>query len=274
MKVYFNTKGFDCLPEKHQLDTTDDPTNAAVAVLGAKTIDFAACRKLQAIYRFGVGRENIPEDVIARNDPPVYFPSERTQAVLYESTADFAVALIFRMCFAVALGSVDRWEKQTRRSLASHTLLVVGRGKIGGLVARKMAPFMTVRTYDTVENGPDELEPLLRTSDIVSLHIPLSEKTRGFFDAKKLSLLKDDAILVNTARGAIVDEGALYERIVSSSLRAAFDVFWKEPYEGKLKSLGKSRFFMTPHTSSQTIEYVREGFNDIRRILDTLGGTK
>ena len=82
MKVYFNTKAFDCLPGKKKLDITEDVFEADLAVLGGKTIDFPRLKNLKAVYRFGVGRENIPEAVIEKGSPEVFFPGENTRKEL------------------------------------------------------------------------------------------------------------------------------------------------------------------------------------------------
>ena len=146
-------------------------------------------------------------------------------------------------------------------------MLVLGLGNIGKRVKTRLAPFMRVVTYDVLYNQPVELEPLMRRADVVTVHIPLMDETRAFFNRERLSWIKDDAIIVNNARGALFDEDALYEKLSNSHCRAFFDVFWKEPYEGKLKSLGKEKFFMTPHSASNTKEFIEEGFNDIQKIV-------
>ncbi len=272
MKVYFNTKGFDALPGKSRLDVTGDISEAELLVLGAKAEKYDELKKLKAIYRFGVGSENIPQSLIDKGVPKVYFPSEKTKDILFECTADFAAYLILKMYYADAEGKVDIWEKATRNSIANKTLLVIGMGNIGRRVAGKMKPFLKIDTYDVLQNKPDELKPLMEKADIISVHISLTEQTKNFFDNNKLSWLKDDAIIVNTARGKLFDETALYERLTSSHIRAAFDVFWQEPYKGKLKELGPDKFHMTPHVASQTAEYVMAGFDDILNIIKKFGG--
>jgi len=267
VKIYFNTKAFKILTEKYKLDITDDLVKAELAVLGAKKIDFRVCKNLKAVYRFGVGHENIPPEILEKGRPPVYFPSEKTKRILFESSTNFTVYLIFHMHYSRNIGNVDNWKKETRDFIGNKTLLIIGTGNIGGRVAKKMSPFIKVCTYDIKDNQPEELKPLIEKADYISLHIPVLEDTIGFIDTEKISWMKDDAVLINTARGILVNENSLNEKITKTNFRAAFDVFWKEPYSGKLKKLGKEKFFMTPHTSSQTLEYVREGFNDILRII-------
>ena len=274
MKIYFNTKAFDCLPGKADLDVTDNIFDAEMLVLGAKAEKYDELKKLKAIYRFGVGRENIPDELLSKGVPKVYFPGEDTKNVLFESTANFTVYLILRMYYGAREGKVDTWEKFTRDSISNKTLLVAGLGNIGGRVAAKMKPLMNVTSYDILKNKPEQLRPLMESADIITAHMPSNEQTKNFFDEARLSWLKDDAILINTARGNIFSEDALYKKLSSSNVRAAFDVFWKEPYAGKLKEFYPEKFYMTPHVASQTMEYVKAGFADILNIVHSHGANK
>ena len=92
----------------------------------------------------------------------------------------------------------------------------------------------------------DELPGLMKQADVISLHIPLIDSTKAFIDAEKLGWVKDGAALVNTARGPVVEEDALFKEIQAGRLRAAFDVFWEEPYERKLKQFHPNDFLMSP----------------------------
>lgn len=267
MKVYFNTKAFDCLEEKKKLDVTEDIFQADILVLGAKQVDFSKASKAKAVYRFGVGRENIPDELIKKGIPRVFFPSEKAKGILYESTVNFTVFLIFHMYYYPTIGDIDQWVKKTRDFFKKKNLLVIGLGNVGQRVAEKMKLFTNVQTYDIKKNKSEDLKSLIESADIITLHIPLTEENENFIDAEKFSWMKNDAILINTSRGDIVDEEALYQKMQSSNLRAAFDVFWQEPYNGKLKDFGQSKFFMTPHSASQTIEFVKKGFEDILKII-------
>jgi D-3-phosphoglycerate dehydrogenase len=169
-------------------------------------------------------------------------------------------------------GDVGTWEKTTRNLISSKKCLIIGCGNIGSRVYEKLMPFLSVKKYDVKYNSPSDLKRLVEEADIISVHIPLNEQTRGFFDSEKLSWIKNDAVIVNTSRGAVFEEKALYKRLMGSDIGAAFDVFWKEPYHGRLKDLGKDKFLMTPHTSSQTLEYVESGFKDILDIIKKFEG--
>lgn len=95
----------------------------------------------------------------------------------------------------------------------------------------------------------------------------MTEATVSFFDDEKLSWIKGRALLINTGRGALFDEDALFSKLYASNCRAFFDVFWEEPYNGKLRELGQGKFFMTPHSAFNTKEFVSAGFNEILNTL-------
>ena len=247
MTYWKNTATLDKLVP--DLLNTVDAAEAEIAVIGSKPIDLSAMPKLKGIFKCGVGTDNVPFEEAKERGVEICMPSEQTKRYIFEETANFAVYLVFRMLFN-DIGKVDGWVKQSRGFLGNKKVLVIGQGNIGAHVTRKLAPSVDVLTFDVLQNSMDELQGLIAQADVISLHIPLMDATTGFIDAEKLSWIKDGAALVNTARGPVVDEDALYAEIKSGRLRAAFDVFWKEPYEGKLKQFHPERFLMSPHVSS------------------------
>lgn len=272
VKVYFNTKTFDALVQASQISATTAPAEAQLAVLGEKRIDYPAFVNLKAVYRFGVGSDNIDFEYLKSHNIPVHFPSERAREILYSGTADFTAYAILHFLHDGAFGNAEQWQKTQRDHIGRKTVLVIGVGNIGKRVVARLQTFVRVATYDALYNQPHELEPLMRSADVITVHLPLMAQTRNFFDREKLSWVKDGAIIVNTARGALFDEDALYEKLSSTRCRAFFDVFWKEPYEGKLKALGSDKFFITPHSASNTKEYIQAGFNDILQIIKQYEG--
>jgi phosphoglycerate dehydrogenase-like enzyme len=247
MNYWKNTTTLDkLLPD---LINTVDPAEAEIAVIGSKPLDLDAMPKLKGIFKCGVGTDNVPFDEAKARGIEICMPSEQTKRYIFEETANFAVYLVFRMLFN-EIGEIDGWVKQSRGFLGNKKVLVIGQGNIGAHVTRKLQPSVDVLTFDVMHNSMDELQGLIEQADVISLHVPLMEATTGFIDAEKLSWMKDGAALVNTARGPVVDEEALFAEIKSGRLRAAFDVFWKEPYEGKLKQFHPERFLMSPHVSS------------------------
>lgn len=237
-------------------------------VLGAQNVRYSDFTKLKAVYRFGIGSENIDFAYLKSRRIPVYFPNDTTKHILYDATANFTIYGIFRLLYEGVLGDVNTWSKKERHHIENKTALVIGTGNIGSLVVKKLKAFMKVSTYDALDNAPLELEPLIRLADIITIHIPLTESTVSFFDKEKLSWVKNDALLINTARGALFDEDALCSKLQKSNCRAFFDVFWEEPYRGTLRGLGEGKFFMTPHSASNTKEFIIAGFREILSILE------
>lgn len=267
MILWSNTKTLDgYVPE---LTFTTDKAIAEVALVGGKAINLAEFPRLRGIFKTGVGRDNVPEAEAAALGIVCAFPSPATAEIVFTETASFACHLILQALYAGA-GDFATWTKLDRPALRTRNLLVLGTGQIGRRVAAQMRGFVDVTTFDTLTNRPDELEPLVRRADCVSLHIPLTPETRGFFDASKLAWMKDGASLVNTARGPVVDEAALFAELTAARLRAAFDVFWEEPYKGRLLELPRERCSTTPHIASTCREFLAGTANDFRAFLKSL----
>ena len=189
-----------------------------------------------------------------------------TPGVLDDATADLAFALLLAARRQVVEGDrfvrAGEWtgswsEGSLAEEVAGSTLGVVGLGRIGSAVARRAHGFSlrvlyTQRRHVETELGEfRELDDLFRESDLVSIHAPLTPDTAGMVDARLLSLLRDGACLVNTARGEIVDEGALVAELASGRIRAGLDVFAHEPHIPP-ELLGLPNVVLTPHLGSAT----------------------
>ena len=168
------------------------------------------------------------------------------------------------------VGTLDPWFKQPRHQLFQKKLLVIGTGKIGSRVVQLMKPFLNVNTFDILQNEASELKLMIQQADCITIHIPKIDDNLSFIDTEKLSWMKTGAVLINTARGAIVDEDALYTELQNGRLRAAFDVYWQEPYYGKLKEFYPDRFFMTPHVASTCSEFLQGCRKDIDNLISDL----
>jgi phosphoglycerate dehydrogenase-like enzyme len=269
MNTWKNTPTLDGYIE--DLITPAPASEAEIAIIGGKSIDLDSLPKLRGILKCGIGRDNLPEEEAARRGILVRIASPATADVIFEETANFACKLIFDLAFAGA-GELETWQKTQRKALREQRVLVLGQGNIGRRVAQKMAGFMLVDTYDPVSNSPQELTPLMQAADYVSLHMPLLASTKGFIDAQKLAWMKDGAALVNTARGPVVDEQALLAEIKTGRLRAAFDVFWQEPYHGQLRAYHPDRFLMTPHVSSTCTAFLSGLRADLQALISDLKG--
>ena len=264
MKIWKNTSTLDGFDDG--LEFTQSKQEAYIALIGSKPIEINDFSNLKGIFRAGIGKDNVPEKLAQEKGIEVRFPSKQTIDIIFEETASFTCSLIFRMLYD-NVGTLDPWIKEPRHQLSQKNLLVMGTGKIGSRVVQLMKPFMHITTFDILQNEASELKPLIQQADCVTIHIPKIGKNLSFMDAEKLSWMKYGAVLINTARGAIVDEDALYVELKTGRLIAAFDVYWQEPYTGKLKEFNPDRFYMTPHVASTCKEFLKGCREDLDQLI-------
>jgi glyoxylate reductase len=213
---------------------------------------------LRLVANYGVGYDAV--DVAACFERGIEVTN--TPGVLDAAVAELTLGLILacrrRLVESDRLVVERRWHSSWAqpellgRDLAGSTLGLVGMGRIGSEVARRAQAFGMRIAYSR-RSGGTPLDELLRTVDVVSLHVPLTNETRGLLSRERLALLRDGATLVNTARGAIVDEGALVEELVSGRISAGLDVFTHEPHVPE-RLLGLPNVVLTPHIASATVE--------------------
>ena len=122
------------------------------------------------------------------------------------------------------LGQLPHGLKSLRGHIRNKNLLIIGLGNIGSRVASMMNPFMKISRFDIAKNSSVNLKKMISVADCISIHIPKTKQNCSFFDKRKLSWMKNHAVIINTARGAIVDENALYKELKSNRL-SPFDVF-------------------------------------------------
>jgi glyoxylate reductase len=213
-----------------------------------------ACPRLRVVSNYAVGTDNVDLEACAARGIAV----GRTPDVLTDATADLAWALILasvrRLPEAAAAVRAGEWRtfEATRwigTTLAGKTLGIVGFGRIGRAVARRAEGF----GMDVVHGVP--LDDLLARADVVTLHCPLTPETRGLIDAHALARMKPTAHLVNTARGPIVDHGALAAALQEGTIAgAALDVTDPEPLPADHPLLGAPNLLVVPHIGSATVE--------------------
>ena len=242
-------------PPEKQLPGVEILLEAVVAV-GPAELDLLPDLRLVANY--GVGYDRV--DVSACRERGVAVTN--TPGVLDAAVADLTLALI--LACRRHLVESDRFVREGRwqrgwarpellgRDLAGSTLGLVGMGRIGSQVARRAEAFGMRVVYNDRSDGLP-LDELLRTSDVVSLHVPLTADTEGLLSRGRLALLTDGATLINTARGAIVDEEALADELVSGRISAGLDVFADEPHVPE-RLLDLPNVVLAPHIASATVE--------------------
>jgi len=229
-----------------------DRVDAAVIAAGAP--------RLKVVANVAVGHDNI--DVAAATAAGVAVCN--TPGVLDETTADLAFLLILAASRLASTAEADlragRWQGWSIRQYLGQdvhgaTLGIVGFGRIGQAVARRGAGFGMQVLHHTrhgtgVPGWTADLDALLAESDVVSLHVPLSDATRHLVDDRRLRLMKPTAVLVNTARGPVVDEEALAVALEEDRLFAAgLDVYEREP-EVHPRLLAAPRTVLVPHLGS------------------------
>lgn len=222
---------------------------------------------LQFVSSMSVGVDHIDMQAMTERGIPV----GNTPGVLVETTADTAFALLLAAARRVAEAdrfvragewtAANAWAPEffTGKDVSGATLGIVGLGEIGQAVARRAAGFgmqvlawsRTPREVSGIEMVP--LEELLLRSDFVSVNVALAPQTRNLLDRTKIALMKPGAVLVNTARGGIVNEQALADALASGQLSAAgIDVFEQEPVPANNPLLGLPNVVVTPHIGSAT----------------------
>ena len=222
-----------------------------------------AADQLKVIIRFGVGTDNL--DLAALREKGV----QVGVITNYNAVAEFALTLILSAMknlprFDTAARD-GKWSRFPMRELTGKTVGLVGFGRIGQRLAELLQGFGTeILAYDPYMNTkaaeerkvqPVSMEELLARADIVSLHLPATAETHHLINAQTISRMKDGAYLINTARGSLVDEAALYDALVSGKLSgAALDVFEKEPVTADNPLFGLPNIVVAPHVSALSYE--------------------
>lgn len=229
-----------------------------------------ALRRCKVVGRLGVGLDNI--DVAACEQRgmrviPATGANALSVAEYVIGTAMLLLRAAYRSSAAVAAGQWPRTALSGGREIAGKTLGLVGFGSIGQRTASlARALGMTVIAFDAMmdEDHPafatvgarcTGLDEVIRSADVLSLHVPLVESTRGLFDAARIASMKPGAVLINTARGGILDEVAVAAALKSGQLGgAAIDVFGTEPLPAAPHFQGCPNLLLTPHVAGLTAE--------------------
>ena len=223
-----------------------------------------AAPNLRLIARVGIGLDNV--DLLAARERGIqvtYTPEAPAPAVA-ELTVGLMVALLRHTHTANALLHDGQWHRFMGRRIGESTVGVIGVGRIGSRVIQLLSSFGVRRLLaNDVEPQADSLKGIdvewvsqaevFREADIVTLHVPLTPDTRNLVGRAQLDIMKDDAVLINTARGGVVDEEALLRVLQGGGLGgAAIDVFAHEPYEGPLTL--EPRCLLTSHMGSMSVD--------------------
>ena len=215
--------------------------------------------KCKGIFRSGSGLDALPCAAAKELGIEVM----NTPESIAESVAEHAVSLLFALIRRIV--HYDRtvragdWETPNgmKWHISGRTLGLVGYGRIARLVEQMVSGFrMKVLHYDPFLPDSMDLDELLKASDYVSLHCPLTEETRGLIDARRLKLMKRNALLVNTSRGPVIDEAALTEALKNGTIAgAALDVLCDEPPAKDHPLFGMDNVILTPHIAAFSADF-------------------
>jgi len=259
--------------EETLMEESRDMDAIVIRALGritAKVMDNAP--RLKVVGRHGVGVDNIDVEAATRRGiPVVYTPEANAEAV-----ADHAMGLIIALAKNIVWGNCalkfrGNWNfryEQRGTDVYGKTLGIIGLGRIGRRVAKRARGFdMRVLVYDPYVNRDSalkvgvelvDLETLLRSSDFITVHVPLTEETRKLLGEREFNLMKPGAFLVNTSRGEVVDEKAIVKALSTGRLAGAgLDVFEREPPDPENPLFKLDNVVVTPHMASHTVESLR-----------------
>ena len=248
---------------------------------------FRAAPKLKLVQLTSAGYDQVDPEAAKKAKVPVS-NNGGANAIAVSEHAMMLMLAVFKRCVQFHNSVVaGNWRVGNPADVRVHevsgaTLGIIGLGNIGKKVARRAKAFdMKVQYYDIkrlTEDQEDALgvrfvlfDELLASSDVVSLHVPLDDTTRNIIGARELGLMKRDAILVNTCRGPVVDENALYTALKDGKIfGAGLDVMVEEPPQQKHPLFSLQNVILTPHTAGPTWEnYIarfRNGFDNIQRV--------
>jgi D-3-phosphoglycerate dehydrogenase len=220
-------------------------------------------QNLKVISRYGIGMDNVDLSSAKKKGVIVYNTPETPSIAVSELTLTLILNLLKKINQVDENLRNDEWKPEMGSLLNKKTVGIVGLGRIGKKLVSLLQPFNAkIIAY---EPTPDEnfvkkynveitkLDDLLKKSDIVTIHCPITEKTKHMISEKQLSMMKESAVIVNCARGGIIKEKALYDALKEGKIAgAAIDAFEDEPNTGKLKEL--NNIILTPHIGTYTEE--------------------
>ncbi|WP_373236385.1 C-terminal binding protein [Cohaesibacter celericrescens] len=233
---------------------------------------FTALPEVKQIVRYGVGVDNIDLEAATRHGVQICNVPDYGMHEVSDHALALMLSLIRKIPATIDQTRRREWDFRQMapiRRITDMTIGVLGGGRIGGLFAKKALPLAKeVIVFDPYKTELEaatpgvkqvDFEELLSKADVLSIHCPLSDETRGLISAEALKRMKPGAIIINTARGGIVDEAALAEQLLSGALGgAALDCISKEPITQDSPLLDMANVFITPHMAYYSEESSQE----------------
>jgi len=239
------------------------------AITGLEVLDehvLGRLPELQVISKYGVGLDTIDMAGMRKHGKRLGWTGGVNSRSVSELVVSFAIAMLRHLPASHREVLSGTWHQHVGGYLSNQTVGIIGCGHIGKDLVRLLQPFECPILANDIRDYPDfyaahgiepvTLDALLERANIVTLHVPLDDSTRGMLDAQRLAKLKPTAVLINTARGGLVDEVALKQMLQGGRLAAAaFDVFAVEPPQD-IDLLSLPNFLATPHIGGSAYEAI------------------
>jgi len=279
------------LPEKKMLELIGSPGGFDAFLCGddditARVID-AALPRLRVIAKYGIGLDKIDLEHASAKKIPVLNTPGVNHTTVAEHTIGLMIAVAKGFWFHAKSVKAGQWKRQTGYELADKTLGILGLGRIGKEVAKRAAAMeMKLLAYDQYWDEGfareydvrriNSIDEILRQSDVVTLHMNLTDDVRGCINKKTLAVMRKNAILVNTGRGGLVVEADVAEACKSGQLLGyGADVIEEEPIKPPHPFMEIDNIIITPHIASRTYESVqRQGVRAALNLVNFLKGDK
>lgn len=262
---YFNEKGQNYTCE----ELIEFLKSASAAIVGLEKVDhetLQALPQLKTISKYGVGLDNIDFSAMEKHNVHWSYTPGTNRLGVAELALQMMMILIRRSYQANLFMREGSWSPQYGYNLSGKKIGLLGLGHVGKELVKLLAPFECNISYHDIKPDMEfskkhkltlvTTEELFSGNDIVSIHIPLNKSNQLLINEKLMSLMPAHSILINTSRGGLVDEKALFEKLKSNKILAAgFDVFLKEPFSDK-ELLSLPNFYSTPHIGGSSVESV------------------
>lgn len=252
------------------------------AIVGREVIDdtmMAQCPHLKIISRYGVGLDNLDLKAMKRRNIALGWSGGTNANSVAEITLGFMLSLMRNLHSSTFLMKQGIWRVNGGRELGGKTIGLFGFGHISKRLIELLKPFQCTilvcnRTHDEEEAKRYGItfatkERMLQECDILSIHLPLTHETHGMFSTKEFSMMKNEAFIINTARGGIIDEEALKIALKTGEIAgAALEAFAQEPVEDK-ELIALENLICTPHLGGNSYESILNmGFSCINHLKD------
>lgn len=287
VKSFFNTdaKQFDPISLSNYLKEK----NAEVLIVGLEKIDEIILKnnpQLKLISKYGVGLDNIDSSITDKYNVKVGFSKGVNKNSVVELVLAFSLGHTRNVFNSQTLLNNGVWKKNGGKELVNCKFGIIGLGNIGTLLARKLKALGLTEIYyhDIIAKSKEEVElglinssheHILSTCDIISYHVPLDNSTKYYLNKNNISLLKSNTLIINTARGEIIDFEACCNAVIQQKIGGlACDVFPFEPYDiTKFKNI--PNLYFTPHIGGNSVEAViNMGMASIQHVKEYLENSK